>query len=56
VLIGYFSKNKYAMLASVRAGLMTLNLEIFLSLMILNLVFISESFYLGAFVVFQEFF
>ena len=44
LLTGYFSKNKYAMLASVRTGIGMLNLELFLGLMFLNVVLISESF------------
>ncbi len=54
VLTGYFSKNKYAMLASIRTVLLVLNLEIFLGLLILNLVLITESFNFTAFVLFQE--
>ena len=45
VLTGFFSRNKYAMLASIRTVLLVLNLEIFLGLIILNLVLITE-FYL----------
>ena len=56
VLTGYFSRSKYAMLASVRAGLLVLNLELFLGLMILNLVFFTESFCLTVFVIYQEMF
>jgi NADH:ubiquinone oxidoreductase subunit H len=41
VLTGFFSRNKYAMLASVRTVLLVLNLEIFLGLLILNLVLIN---------------
>lgn len=44
ILTGYFSKNKYAMLASIRTSIGMLNLELFLGLMILNVIFISESF------------
>lgn len=56
VLTGYFSRNKYALLAAVRASLLVLNLELFLGLMILNLVVLSESFCLSVFVIYQEVF
>jgi NADH-quinone oxidoreductase subunit H len=42
------------MLASVRTILLVLNLEIFLGLLILNLVLITESFNFTTFVLFQE--
>ena len=54
VLTGFFSRNKYAMLASIRTVLLVLNLEIFLGLIILNLVLITESFSFSTFVVLQE--
>ncbi len=54
ILTGFFSRNKYAMLASIRTVLLVLNLEIFLGLIILNLVLITESFNFSVFVVFQE--
>jgi NADH:ubiquinone oxidoreductase subunit H len=54
ILTGYFSKNKYSVLASIRACLLVLNLELFLGLMLLNIVFISESFNFSVFVVYQE--
>lgn len=54
ILTGYFSKNKYSVLASVRACLLVSNLEIFLGLLILNAVFITESFNFSSFVVYQE--
>jgi NADH:ubiquinone oxidoreductase subunit H len=41
-------------MASVRAGLLVLNLEIFLGLMVLNTVFIAESFNFTVFVIYQE--
>ena len=44
ILTGYFSKNKYAMLAAVRTSIGMLNLELFLGLMILNIILITESF------------
>lgn len=54
ILTGFFSRNKYAMLASVRTVLLVLNLEIFLGLLILNLVLITESFNFTVFVLYQE--
>lgn len=54
VLTGFFSRNKYAMLASVRTVLLVLNLEIFLGLIILNLVLVTESFNFSVFVLYQE--
>jgi NADH:ubiquinone oxidoreductase subunit H len=54
LLTGYFSKNKYAVLAAVRTGIGMLNLEIFLGLLILNVVFINESFSFLPIVIFQE--
>jgi len=56
ILTGYFSKNKYAMLASIRTVLLVLNLEVFLGLMILNIVCITESFNMSVFVIYQEVF
>lgn len=54
IMVGYFSKNKYAIMASIRCGVLSLNLEIFLGLMMLNVVIISGSFCLTTFVVYQE--
>lgn len=54
MLTGYFSKNKYAVLAAVRNGIGMLNLEIFLGLLILNVVFINESFSFLPIVIYQE--
>lgn len=54
ILTGFFSRNKYAMLASIRTVLLVLNLEIFLGLLILNLVMVTESFNFSTFVLFQE--
>jgi len=54
VLTGYFSRNKYAMLASIRTVLLVLNLEVFLGLMILNLVLVTESFTFSVFIIYQE--
>jgi NADH:ubiquinone oxidoreductase subunit H len=49
-----FSKNKYAILASVRTSIGMLNLELFLGLMILNIILINESFSFLNIVVLQE--
>ena len=54
ILTGYFSKNKYAMLAAVRTGIGALNLELFLGLMVLNIILLSESFSFLPIVVYQE--
>lgn len=56
MLTGYVSRNKYAVLASVRCAVLMLNLEIFLGLLIINIVIFSESFCFSVFVVYQEFF
>ena len=56
VLTGYFSRSKYAFMASIRCCLMTLNLEIFLGLFLLNSVLLVESFCFTTFVIFQEYF
>ena len=56
ILAGYFSKSKYAFMGSVRYIILSLNLEIFLGLMMINLVFLSESFCLSVFVHYQEFY
>jgi NADH:ubiquinone oxidoreductase subunit H len=53
-MTGYFSKSKYAFLASIRAAILLLNIEIFLGLLVLNLIFITESFCFSVFVVYQE--
>lgn len=42
------------MLASIRTILLVLNLEIFLGLLILNLVLVTESFSFSTFILFQE--
>jgi NADH-quinone oxidoreductase subunit H len=55
-MTGLFSRNKYALLASIRAGLGMLNLELFLGLFFLNLIVIGESFSILTFVNFQEIF
>jgi NADH-quinone oxidoreductase subunit H len=54
ILTGYFSKNKYAMLAAIRAGLSMLNLELFLGLLFLNVILVSESFSFSSMVALQE--
>lgn len=54
ILAGYFSRSKYALMASVRCIVLSLNLEIFLGLLFLNLIFLSESFCISTFVVLQE--
>jgi len=54
LLTGFFSKNKYAILASLRTGLLTLNLEIFMGLFFINICIISESFNLMIFNILQE--
>jgi NADH-quinone oxidoreductase subunit H len=56
ILTGYFSRNKYAMMAAVRSCFLVLNLELFMGLMVLNLVLIGESFSFFSFVVYQEIF
>lgn len=56
MLTGYFSKSKYAFMSSIRTGVLMLNLEIFIGLMFINLVFLSESFCFAVFVIFQEMF
>jgi len=53
MLTGYFSRSKYAFMASIRSGLSMLNLELFLGLFILTLVILSESFSFSNFVMYQ---
>lgn len=55
ILLGYFSGNKYTRLASIRASLMVINLELFLGLMILTTVVVTESFCFSVFVEYQKF-
>jgi len=43
-------------LASVRAALLVLNLELFLGLLVINMVVFTESFCLSVFVIYQEIF
>lgn len=54
ILAGYFSKNKYAFLASIRCGVLMINLEILLGLLFFNLIIIVESFSFSFFNIFQE--
>ena len=54
LLTGFFSRNKYAMLGAVRSGIGLLNLELFLGLMLLNVLVVSESFSFLPIVVYQE--
>jgi NADH-quinone oxidoreductase subunit H len=56
MLAGYFSRNKYAVLASVRCGVLMLNLEIFLGLLFLNVILFNESFSFTPIVGLQEIF
>lgn len=56
ILTGYFSKSKYAFIASVRAGVLSLNLEIFLGLFILNLIVFAKSFNFSNFVAIQQYY
>jgi len=54
ILTGFFSRNKYALLAGIRAGLGMLNLELFLGLFFLSLIVLGESFSILTYVNFQE--
>lgn len=54
ILTGFFSKNKYAVLAAVRTSLLTINLELFMGLFLLNLCLVSEGFSFNLFVIYQE--
>lgn len=54
ILTGYFSRNRYAVMASVRCMLLVLNLEIFLGLLIMNVVLFVEGFNFNALSVYQE--
>lgn len=54
MLTGYFNRNKYAYLASIRSAVLMLNLELFLGLLIINCVFYTESFSFTSFVSLQE--
>lgn len=54
ILTGYFSKNKYAILSSIRTSLLVINLELFMGLMMVNLVLFFESFSFFNAVIYQE--
>jgi NADH-quinone oxidoreductase subunit H len=54
ILTGYFSKNKYAMLGAIRASLLTLNLELLMGFMILNVTLFTNSFSFLPLVILQE--
>lgn len=56
MLTGYFSRNKYAVIAGIRAGIGMLNLELFLGLMFLNVTLVTESFSFMNAVTYQEVF
>lgn len=55
MLTGYFSKSKYAFMASVRCAVLMLNIEVFLGLLFINLVLFTESFCFSVFVIYQQF-
>jgi NADH-quinone oxidoreductase subunit H len=54
MLAGYYSRNKYAILAAVRCGVLMLNLEIFLGLLFINIILFNESFSFTPIVGLQE--
>lgn len=54
ILTGYFSRNKYAVMAAIRCMLLVLNLEVFLGLLVLNVVLIVETFNFNVFSIYQE--
>jgi NADH-quinone oxidoreductase subunit H len=56
VLTGFVSQNKYAILASIRAIISVVNLELFLSLMLLTLILVGQSFSMLNVIVLQEFY
>lgn len=53
-LTGYFSKNKYALLGSVRTLVVFFGLELLLGLLFLNLIFLINSFHIMKFICLQE--
>ncbi len=55
MLTGYFSKSKYAFMASIRCAVLMLNIEVFLGLLFINLVLFTESFCFSVFVIYQQF-
>lgn len=56
MLTGYFSKNKFTVIAGIRAAILMINLEIFLGIIFLACCFLSESFSFLAFINYQEIF
>lgn len=56
ILTGYFSKNKYSMLGAIRCCLLTLNLELFMGLLVLNITLFGTSFSFLSIVTLQEYF
>jgi len=56
MLTGYFSKNKFTVIAGIRAAILMINLEIFLGIIFLSCCFLSESFSFLAFINYQEIF
>ena len=56
IAAGYFSRNKYGFLSAVRTCILTINLELLLGLLFLNLTLIGESFSFMTYLVYQEFF
>lgn len=56
MLTGYFSKNKFTVIAGIRAAILMINLEIFLGIIFLACCFLSESFSFLAFINYQEMF
>lgn len=54
MLTGYFSHNKYAMIASIRCAVITLNLELFMGLLVLNITLLTRSFSFLPAIVLQE--
>lgn len=55
ILTGYFSKSKYAFMASIRSGILMLNLEIFIGLFFMNLIVFTQSFCFSVFVNLQQY-
>lgn len=43
LLTGYFSKSKYALLAAARSGVASINLELFLGLLVLSICVVANS-------------
>ena len=50
------SKRNPAPMASIRCAILLLNIEVFIGLLFINLVFLTESFCFSVFVIYQEFF